>query len=60
MRVDPSYINNLVSALDNAQSNEQQYSSELSSGMRLTTIGTDPVAAHVQSPKDRQQRWKTD
>lgn len=45
MRVDPSYITNLVSALDQAQANEQQYSSELSSGVRVTTIGTDPVAA---------------
>lgn len=45
MRVDPSYITNLVSALDNAQSSEQQYSSELSSGVRVTSLGTDPVAA---------------
>jgi flagellar hook-associated protein 3 FlgL len=45
MRVDPSYINNLVSALDTAQSNEQQYSSELSSGVRVTSLSTDPVAA---------------
>jgi len=45
MRVDPSYITNLVSALDQAQSNEQQYSSELSSGLRVTSIGSDPVAA---------------
>jgi flagellar hook-associated protein 3 FlgL len=45
MRVDPSYINNLVSALDQAQGNEQQYSSELSSGVRVTSLSTDPVAA---------------
>ena len=45
MRVDPSYINNLVSALDQAQGNEQQFSSELSSGVRVTSLSTDPVAA---------------
>ncbi len=45
MRVDPSYITNLVSALDQAQGNEQQYSSELSSGTRVTSLSTDPVAA---------------
>lgn len=45
MRVDPSYITNLVSALDQTQSNQEQYSSELSSGVRVTSLGTDPVAA---------------
>lgn len=45
MRVDPSYITNLVSALDQAQSNSQQYSSELSSGVRVTQLSQDPLAA---------------
>ena len=45
MRVDPSYITNLVGALDTAQGNEQQYSSELSGGVRVTSLSTDPVAA---------------
>lgn len=45
MRVDPSYITNLVNALDQTQSNQEQYSSELSSGSRVTTLGSDPVAA---------------
>jgi flagellar hook-associated protein 3 FlgL len=45
MRVDPSYITNLVGALDQAQDNEEQYSSELSSGVRVTSLSTDPVAA---------------
>src|ERR1700744_2803503 len=45
MRVDPSYITNLVNALDTAQGNEQQYSFELSSGTRVTSLSTDPVAA---------------
>jgi flagellar hook-associated protein 3 FlgL len=45
MRVDPSYINNLVSALDQAQGNEQQFSSELSSGVSVTSLSSNPVAA---------------
>jgi flagellar hook-associated protein 3 FlgL len=45
MRVDPSYVTNLVGALDQAQANEQQYTSELSSGVRVTSLSTDPVAA---------------
>ncbi|MGA2250438.1 flagellar hook-associated protein 3 [Terracidiphilus sp.] len=45
MRVDPSYINNLVSALDTAQGNEQQFSSELSSGVSVTSLSSNPVAA---------------
>jgi flagellar hook-associated protein 3 FlgL len=38
MRVDPSYITNLVGSLDQAQSNEQQLSSELSSGVSITSL----------------------
>ena len=45
MRVDPSYITNLVNALDNAQGNEQQLTSELSSGVAVTSLGSNPVAA---------------
>lgn len=45
MRVDPSYVTNLVSALDQAQLNSEQFSSELSSGMRLTSLSSDPLAA---------------
>ena len=45
MRVDPTYLNNVVSALDNVQANEEQYTSELSSGVSLTSISTNPVAA---------------
>lgn len=45
MRVDPSYVTNLVGALDQSQSNTQQYSSELSSGVRVTSLGADPLAA---------------
>ena len=45
MRVDPSYITNLVGSLDQAQSNEQQLSSELSSGVSITSLSQNPVGA---------------
>lgn len=45
MRVDPSYVSNLVSALDGAQSTTEQLSSELSSGVRVTSLSSDPLAA---------------
>jgi len=45
MRVDPSYVTNLVSALNQSQSNTQQLSSELSSGVRVTSLSRDPLAA---------------
>jgi flagellar hook-associated protein 3 FlgL len=45
VRVDPSYVTNLVSALNGAQAREQQLSSELSSGVRFSSIGDDPIAA---------------
>ncbi len=45
MRVDPTYITNLVSSLDQSQANEQQLSSELSSGVSITSLGQNPVGA---------------
>jgi flagellar hook-associated protein 3 FlgL len=45
MRVDPNYALNLVGSLDQAQANEQQLTTELSSGVRLTSLSDDPVAA---------------
>jgi flagellar hook-associated protein 3 FlgL len=45
MRVDPSYITNLVGSLDQAQSTEQQLSSELSSGVSITSLSQNPVGA---------------
>ena len=45
MRVDPSYVSNLVSALDLAQGREQQLSNELSSGVRINALSDDPVSA---------------
>ena len=45
MRVDPFYASNLVSALDQTQSTDQQLSSELSSGVSITSLGQNPVGA---------------
>jgi len=43
--VDPFYVTNLVSSLDQTQVNEQQLSSELSSGVSITSLSKDPVGA---------------
>jgi len=45
MRVDPTYVSNLVGSLDQAQANEQQLTAELSSGVSITSLGQNPVAA---------------
>lgn len=45
MRVDPTYITNLVSSLDQTQAGEQQLSSELSSGVSITSLSSNPVGA---------------
>jgi flagellar hook-associated protein 3 FlgL len=45
MRVDPFYATNLVSSLDQAQASEQQLSSELSSGVSITSLSQNPVAS---------------
>src|SRR5208282_3657679 len=45
MRVDPSYITNLVSSLDQTQANQQQLSAELSSGVSITSLSQNPVGA---------------
>jgi flagellar hook-associated protein 3 FlgL len=45
MQVDPYYVTHLVSSLDQVQSNEQLLTSELSSGVRVTSLGQDSVAA---------------
>ncbi|MGA7858786.1 MAG: flagellar hook-associated protein 3 [Terracidiphilus sp.] len=45
MRVDPYYVSNLVGSLDQTQSTLQQLTSELSSGVRVTSLSQDPVAS---------------
>lgn len=45
MRVDPFYITNLSTALNQAQLTQQNDTSELSSGIRVNSLSDDPVAA---------------
>lgn len=45
MRVNPFYVTNLVSALDQTQVSEQQLTNELSSGVRVNSLSDDPIAA---------------
>jgi len=45
MRVDPFYVVNLSSALDQTEVTQQQLSEELSSGLSFSSIGQNPVAA---------------
>uniref|UniRef100_E6PZE1 Putative Flagellin-like n=1 Tax=mine drainage metagenome TaxID=410659 RepID=E6PZE1_9ZZZZ len=45
MRVNPYFVTNLSSALDQTQATQQQLSTELSSGLGVTTIGQNPVDA---------------
>jgi flagellar hook-associated protein 3 FlgL len=45
MRVDPNYVTNLVSSLDQSQASEQQLTAELSSGVSITSLSQNPVAS---------------
>lgn len=45
MRVDPSYVSNLVGSLDQAQLSQQQLTAELSSGVSITSLSQNPVAS---------------
>jgi flagellar hook-associated protein 3 FlgL len=45
MRVDPNYLTNLTSSLDQTQVSEQQLTSELSSGVSITSLSQNPVAS---------------
>jgi flagellar hook-associated protein 3 FlgL len=45
MRVDPHYINNLVTSLSSSTAAEQKLTTELSSGLRVSSLSDDPVAA---------------
>ena len=45
MRVDPTYITNLVGSLDQTQASEQQLSAELSSGVSIQSLSQNPVGA---------------
>ncbi|MGA7341442.1 MAG: flagellar hook-associated protein 3 [Terracidiphilus sp.] len=45
MRVDPNYLTNLATSLDESQAQEEQLTNELSSGVRVTSLGVDPLAS---------------
>lgn len=45
MRVDPNFVTNMTGPLDAAQATVEQLSNELSSGLRVTKLSDDPVAA---------------
>ncbi len=45
MLVDPNYINNLATSLDQTQASQQQLTAELSSGARINSLSQDPVSA---------------
>ena len=45
MRVDPNFITNLASSLDQTQASQQKLSAQLSSGTRFSSISDDPVSA---------------
>jgi flagellar hook-associated protein 3 FlgL len=45
MRVNPNYIANLAVALNASQAAEQHLTEELSSGVRVNSVGEDPIAA---------------
>jgi flagellar hook-associated protein 3 FlgL len=45
MQVDPSYVSNLVSSLDQSQASEQQLTAELSSGVSINSLSQNPMAS---------------
>lgn len=45
MRVDPNYISNLASALNQSQADTQQLTTQLASGVRVNSLSQDPIAA---------------
>jgi flagellar hook-associated protein 3 FlgL len=49
MRVDPNYVSGLVASLNSSTLSEQQLTAELSSGLRVSSLSDDPVAAGESS-----------
>jgi flagellar hook-associated protein 3 FlgL len=45
MRVDPNFTSNLAGSLNQTQSNLQQLTAQLSSGVRVNSLSDDPVAS---------------
>ena len=44
MRVDPHYVSGLVDSLNQSTLTEQKLTTELSSGLRVSSLSDDPVA----------------
>ena len=49
MRVDPHYLSNVVTALGPSTAAEQKLTTQLSSGLRVSSLSEDPVAAGLAS-----------
>ena len=45
MRIDPYFVQNLVSAVNQAQANEQTYTNEISTGVAVNSLSDNPAAA---------------
>jgi flagellar hook-associated protein 3 FlgL len=45
MRINPHYITNLATALNQVQANTQQLTAQLASGVRVNSLSQDPLAA---------------
>jgi flagellar hook-associated protein 3 FlgL len=45
LRVDPNYVNSLAASIGQSNSVEDKLTTELSSGLRITALADDPVAA---------------
>lgn len=45
MRIDPNFVQGLVSAVNQTTANEQTYTNEISTGVSLTSISDNPIAA---------------
>jgi flagellar hook-associated protein 3 FlgL len=45
MRIDPQFVQNLVGALNQNTANEQQYTTEISSGVTVNSLSDNPAAA---------------
>ena len=45
MRIDPTFTNNLVASLSSLSAQQQKITQELASGLRLSSLGDDPLAS---------------
>jgi flagellar hook-associated protein 3 FlgL len=53
MQVDPNYIKNLVGSLNNATATEEQLTNQLSSGLGVTSLASDPAAGGAEHAAQR-------